>query len=342
MSQSIAERMQEELSEKLQDAFESVKNDKDRYYQENPLKIPDSSMIGSLISSCATLNAGISGGASLIPGPWGMVAVIPEIVLVTRNQIGLIYDIAAAHGKKEMMSKELLLGVFLSAMGASAGSLLVLHGGKLLVRRASLRVLQQLVAILGGKITQAALKSAISKWFPGVGAVAMAAWSNYMTRQIGKKAHEILRHPLVNDPETPDIQLIEPIEVEPTLALDAPAAAPEMLEFYKLQVLIGLAKIDGRISEEEERFLANALESDRLTADQKLELTSLMGSKASSTQGVQDIAASPEDAIGLLSAMTALAKRDSEFHITERLYIRQIGKLLGFSEIEIDEAIAVA
>lgn len=342
MSQSLTERMQSEITEKLQGAFASVMEDKNRYYQENPGKIPDPVMIGSLISACAAKNAAISASASLVPGPLGMLAVIPELVLVTRNQIGLIYDIGAAHGKQEMMSKELLLGVFLSGMGTSAGSLMVLHGGKYLVRRASLQVLQKVVAILGGKITQAALKSAISKWFPGVGAAAMAAWSNYMTRQIGKKAHEILRNPIENDPATPDIQLIEPIEYTPVVAECAAPATAEPLEFYKLQVLIGLARIDGRISEEEERFLVDALDTSSLGVDHKLRLTAMLTDKVVSTEGVQEISASPEDAIALLSSMTALAKRDDQFHITEKLYIRQVGKLLGFSEGDIDEAIATA
>lgn len=199
MEKSLSERMQDEVSEKLQGTFDSVIQSKNKHYQENPQDIPGEQMIDYLIKSVSLKNAAISGAASLIPGPWGMLAVVPELVLVIKNQIELIYDIGAAYGKRDVMTKELVLGIFISTMGSSAGSLFVLHGGKYFVKRASLQVFQRLIAILGGRVTQQAIKSAISKWLPGIGAAAMAAWTNYLTRQIGKKAKEILQHDIVLD-----------------------------------------------------------------------------------------------------------------------------------------------
>ena len=123
-----------------------------------------------------------------MPGPLGMLAVVPEIALIMRNQIAMIYDIAVAHGKEDAIEKELLASVFLAAMETSAGGLLVMHGSKVLVKRSSLRVFQKIVAILAGKMTQKALKAAISKWVPIVGAAFMAWLSNHLTRNIGRKA----------------------------------------------------------------------------------------------------------------------------------------------------------
>lgn len=165
MEQTLSEKMQAQITEKLEDAFETVVKERNDYYQNNPAKIPEKDAVSSLIGSTALTNSAISGGASLVPGPWGMLAVVPELILVIRNQIALIYDIAAANGKEDMMTKELAAMVFVSAMGTSAGGLLAVHGGKYLVKRASLQVFQRIVVILGGKITQQALKSAISKWF---------------------------------------------------------------------------------------------------------------------------------------------------------------------------------
>ena len=339
MEKSLTERMQGEISEKLEDAFEYVIRTKNDHYQKMPQEIPRFDQIDLLIQSSAIKNAAISGGASLIPGPWGMLAVVPELVLVTRNQIELIYDIAAAHGKKEMITRELLLGVFISAMGTGAGTVLVMQGGKYLVRRASLQVLQRLIALLGGKITQQAIKSAVSKWFPGVGALAMAAWTNYLTKQIGKKANEIMSHDIVNDPNTVDIELIKPIEMEAPADLQSDVST-EMLEYYKLQVLIGLIRIDGNISAEEEAYVTQALEHPGLTADQRLRLTAQLGGEPRALEGIEALAAAPDSAIALLSSMTALAKQDNSFHITEKLYIKQIGKLLGFSEEDVGEVVA--
>ena len=115
---SLSKKMEAQITEKLESAFESVVNQKNEFYQSNPEKIPEIGSVGKLISSAALTNSAVSGGASLIPGPYGMLAVIPEIILVTRNQISLIYDIAAAHGKKDLMTKELAAMVFVSALGA--------------------------------------------------------------------------------------------------------------------------------------------------------------------------------------------------------------------------------
>lgn len=79
-----------------------------------------------------------------------------------------------AYGKRDVLTKELIVGIFLTALGESAISVIVIKGSKVLVRRASLRVFQKIVALLGGRITQRALKASISKWAPGIGAGAMA------------------------------------------------------------------------------------------------------------------------------------------------------------------------
>jgi hypothetical protein len=55
--------------------------------------------------------------------------------------------------------------------------------------------------------------------------------------------------------------------------------------------------------------------------------------------GINIIAASPIDSISLVTDMIALAKVDNQFHITEKLYIKQIGKLLNFSDSDVNELI---
>lgn len=202
---------QSKITKGLESAFESVVKERNDYYQKNPEKIPEKKSEVALINSSAMANAAISGGSSLIPGPWGMVAVIPEVLLVTRNQIALIYDIAAANGKKDLMTKELALVVFASALGTGVGGLVFIHGGKVLIKRSSLQVLQKIIVALGGKITQTVLKSTISKWLPGVGAVAMAAWSRYMTKKVGEKAVEIFSSDLQFEDGITDIELVKKI-----------------------------------------------------------------------------------------------------------------------------------
>ncbi|GAA5081868.1 TerB family tellurite resistance protein [Lysobacter panacisoli] len=336
MEQSLTEQMQDKITAGLRDAFESVRVSRSEYYQANPDKIPNQAAIDALIRAAVTQNAAISGASSLAPGPWGMLAVVPELMLVIKKQVELIYDIGAAHGQKEMPT-ELLLGVFISAAGSSAGSLLVMHGGKVLVRRASLQVMQKMVALLGGRITQQALKSAVSKWLPGIGAAAMAAWTGYLTKQIGDKAREIFKHEIVNDPTTADIELIKPLELAEPAGEVTEDEAEDLLEFCKLQVLIDLAKIDGRLVEAEQRFIDDALESPELSAPQRERLRAALSGQSEALQGIDVVAARPDSAIALLSNMVALARKDEDFHVTEKLYIKKVGGLLGFSSAEIDD-----
>ena len=199
--------IEEKVTAGIEEAFDYVLKNRADYFSKNPAELQKNNDSSRIISSYTRNNAAISGGSSLIPGPWGMAAVVPELILVIRNQIQMIYDIGVAHGKQEKITKELLMGVMITAMGTSAGSLITIQGGKILVRRASLRAMQKLVAMLGGRITQQALKSAVSKWLPVVGAAAMAAWTGYMTRTIGKHANEIFQMEINDDPSTIDIEV---------------------------------------------------------------------------------------------------------------------------------------
>lgn len=341
MEKSLTDQIQDKVNDGLKDAFELVIKSRNAYYQEHPDKIPGPAAVDALIRACVTQNSVISGGASLIPGPWGMLAVVPELLVVIKNQIQLIYDIGAAYGRKEMISKELLLGIFINAAGTGAGSLLVVQGGKVLVRRASLQVMQKAVALLGGRITQQALKSAVSKWLPGVGAAAMAAWTGYLTNRIGEKARDIFaNHEIENDPDTLDIEPIQPVDVADATASADEQAADSLLEFCKLQILIDLAKIDGTVSDEERQYIEKALESPELSDAQKARLTAALEGKSEALQGIDAVKARPDSVIALLSNMMALAKKDGDLHVAEKLYIKKIGALLGFSESEIDEILS--
>lgn len=207
-SSEVYGAMQKNLSEKMEGAFESVIDSKKAIYLENPNKRPVHGGVEAIIKACAMENAAISGGASLVPGPWGMVAVVPEIAVVMRNQIAMVYDIGVANGKESSITKELLVAIVMSALGTGVSALVVMHGSKVLVKRSSLRVFQKVISILAGKVTQQALKSAISKWLPIVGAAFMAWLSGRMTQDIGRKANEIFQKEIeVSDAEISEIAL---------------------------------------------------------------------------------------------------------------------------------------
>jgi len=190
-SSEVYNAMHGKLEKGIEGAFESVISR--RKNQPKSLVAVGAGVtdIDALIARYARENATISGAAGLIPGPWGMVAVVPEIAAVIKNQIEMVYDIGVANGKQAQITKELLAGIVMSAIGTSASSLLVMHGSKVLVKRSSLRVFQKIVSMLAGKVTQQAVKASISKWLPIVGAAFMAWLSAHLTNKIGKLADEV-------------------------------------------------------------------------------------------------------------------------------------------------------
>lgn len=329
------QKLQIELAEKLMEAFDFVVADRSNYYENNPGKIPDANAVDAIVSSYSTKNMAISGGVSLIPGPWGMAAAIPEVALVIRNQLAMIYDIGMAYGRGQVLNKELLAGIFLSATGAGASALLVIKGGQVLVKRATLRFLQRIIMMLAGDVTQQMLKSMISKWVPIGGALFMAAWSNYTTRKIGRKAVEVLEHPIqVADEVIDDVSTVD----EPSETLTA--LEPSEYAILEIKALIGLLKADRKIKPQECGYIETLIEHVGIPADTKTELAKLMDSKGKVPVDFGIFAKDPDQSTGLLMDLIALAKRDGEFHVAEKIYIRKAAKLMGLSDDDVKEAMA--
>jgi len=340
-SNEVENTLQNKLAEKMMGVFDLVVSDRSGHFAKHPDEIPDKKSVPSIINSYSLTNAAISGGASLVPGPWGMVAVIPEIAAVIRNQLAMIYDVGMAYGKSKVLTKELLAGILITAMGASAGSLLIMQGSKVLVKRVALRVFQRIIAMLAGKVTQQALKSVISKWLPIVGPAAMAAWSNYLTRQVGKKAIEIFEKEIVISEEVVEEMPLETESVSVRTAAISRASTPNISpDMPKVQTLVNLMKVDGAINAEEREYVQTIIDNADLTESERADLTQAIDKSGKFVVDYSAFASSPDDAIGLLVDMVALAKRDGTFHITEKMFVKQVGKLAGFSDNDIDEIMA--
>jgi uncharacterized tellurite resistance protein B-like protein/uncharacterized protein (DUF697 family) len=340
-NKEVENTLQNKLAENMMGVFELVVSDRSGHFAKHPDEIPNKKSVQSIIDYYSVLNAAISGGAGLVPGPWGMLAVIPEIAAVIRNQLAMIYDVGMAYGKSKVLTKELLAGVLITALGSSAGSLLVMQGSKVLVKRVALRAFQKIIEMLAGKVLQQALKSAIGKWLPIVGAAALAVWSNYLTRQVGKKAIEIFEKEIVLSEEVIEEIPLETESVSVRTAAISLAATPGVSpDMPKVQTLVNLVKIDGTIKAEEREYAQTIIGNAGLTESEKADLTQAIDKSGKFVVDYSAFASSPDDAIGLLVDMVTLAKRDGTFHITEKMFVKQVGKLLGFLENDIDEIMA--
>lgn len=322
--------MSQKLSEGISDAITKVVGNREEYYKNNPP--PALSSVEVIIQSYSNKNAAISGGAGIIPGPLGMAAAVPEILLVTKNQIEMIYDIAKAHGHgHEKISKELMLGILFGAVGQGSTALFVIQGQKVMVKRVGARALQNVITLLGGKITQQAAKSMAAKWIPVAGAIAMAGWSKYSTKKIGEKAIDIFSNvEIIVEDDNASFDALEVQEKKEEISL----------EKTKIEILINLMKIDGKIDDEEVKLIERFLEQTDLSSDDKIELIGKLNDKSKIKIDYTPFKEDKEEALQLLIDLIALAKCDEQFHITEKMFIKEVSKNLGFDESDLAELMA--
>lgn len=333
-------KIQKELASKLMGLFDFVVSSRANHYRENPRDRPSRGEVSRLISNCGNMNAAISMGAGLIPGPWGMAAAVPEIAAVIRNQLVLIYDIGVAYGKSErILKKELLAGVFASALGSTGIGLLTMHGGKILVKRVSLRVFQRVVVMLAGRVSQQLLKRMIAKWLPVAGAVAMAAWSKYTTNMVGRKAREVfeLDIQLEGSETCEDDGEAEFAEGAPSEVARPSAVASLEIQVQKILTLMNMMKADGHIAEQELQFLKDTIAQYDFSPEQMESLRARLTTLTKDPVDYAAIRAYPDEALNLMVDLVALSKRDGHVHPAERMYARMVGETLGFQSQDITD-----
>lgn len=317
------DEMKTKLADKLAGLFDIVVQERAEHYKMNPSAHPTESDIESIVSHYANINMLIAAGSSLVPGPWGMLTAVPEIALIIKNQLKMIYDIGQAYGKGKIMNRDLLLSVFASGIGLGATSLAMMHGSKYIIKRASLRFFQKLVIMLAGRVSQQLIKSIVSKYLPVAGSIVMGAWARHSTQTIGKKAKQFLRS---------EIQM-ENVEV------DSADSEPKIgsLELEKIKSMINLMRADRINHELEKKFLLPLIESSDLAQSQKESLKADLEKNNSYSVDFSLFESHPDDKIMHIIDLVALSKADQEFHPAERMYIKSVAKFFSLSEEEIQE-----
>lgn len=315
------------ISEGIEKAVINVIQERSKHYLEN--EAPNKHELTSLINSYGYRNAAISGGCSLIPGPWGMAAAVPEIILVIQNQLKMVYDIGKAHGHDEKtLDTQLLLEIVLSGTGNAGLTTATIVGQKLILTRAGARTIQRIIALLGGKVTQKLIKSMASKWIPVVGAAAMATWSKYSTEKIGKRADEMFKMHIEYQENT--------TETEIAIAPITPIGQPE-LEFEKLKILINLIKIDGVCEKREMDHINILINNANIDDEKKNKLVDNLGTSLRFDIDYSVFMGQDDEILYLLIDAIGLAKIDTHFDASEKMFIKQIAKKLEFSETDLNE-----
>ncbi len=138
--------------------------------------------------------AGFKAGAmsatlALPPGPAGMLTVIPDLVKVWQIQQQMVSDVAACFGKSSQLNRQMMVYcLFRHGAAMLVRDVVARVGQRLIVKQASMRVIQQTLRKIGIHVTQKALGSTLSRWLPAVGPILIGGYSMMDTRMVGKTA----------------------------------------------------------------------------------------------------------------------------------------------------------
>jgi hypothetical protein len=145
-----------------------------------------------LAKKAALKAAGISGAAAVVPGPLGLLSLLPDIIGVWKVQSQMVADIAATYGKTATLTNEqMLYCLFRHMFSQGMRDVVVRMGERFLVRRASLQLLQKLASKIGIKITERAMGRAAARYLPIIGTAGVAVYAFYDTSQVAKTAIEV-------------------------------------------------------------------------------------------------------------------------------------------------------
>lgn len=145
-----------------------------------------------LARQAARATAGISGSAALVPGPLGVLTLLPDLYAVWKVQTQMVSDIAAVYGKTATLGREQMLYCLFRHMASHLlRDVVVRSGERYLVRRATLQLLQNLAGAIGLKLAQRTVTKAVARYAPVIGALGVGGYAYFDTMQVAKTATEL-------------------------------------------------------------------------------------------------------------------------------------------------------
>ncbi len=144
----------------------------------------------------------LSGSMALPPGFLGWLTVLPELYGVWKLQAQMVSDIASIYGKQRTLGREQMLYCLFKHVSAQLfRDVVVRVGERVVVREASLKVLQAIAQQVGVKVSQAVLGKSISRFVPLIGAVGVGAYAYFDTLQVAQNAVELFERDLIIEAE---------------------------------------------------------------------------------------------------------------------------------------------
>lgn len=159
----------------------------------------------SEIVRVAGLKAGVtSASLALPPGPMGMLTVIPDLIKVWQIQQQMVADVAACFGKSAQLNRQMMVYcLFRHGAAMLVRDVVARVGERVIVKQASLRVIQQTLRRIGVHVTQKAVSKTLSRWLPICGPILIGGYSLMDTRTIGKTAIDTFCREIEIEPDEP-------------------------------------------------------------------------------------------------------------------------------------------
>lgn len=333
---------------------------------KNPVDVLPQKLIDNLADSCINNHlikvSSISFFAG-IPGGLTMAATIPADManyfwhaLVLAQKLAYLYGIQNLCDENGIMTETtqemltLLLGVM---MGVSTANEVITNASRAIAVQTVKRLPQKaltktfwypfiksIAKALGIKLTKQSFAKAVGKIIPVVGGVFSMGLTAATFRPAAKRLQKKLReqmHDLHIDSD--DSMIVEDQEVEDVTGEEVPYKEPTFSPAETIILfLISLAKMNGGISDEQEKYLSVAIESSELSDDEQLELAQEMEGK---NQLKIDFTILKDDMVNsaiLLQKGSEILKLETKMSLAQKLYFKKIVKELGFSMDDIGEA----
>lgn len=145
-----------------------------------------------IIKEACWKTGALSGTLSLPPGPFGILSLLPELLLTFKLQGKLVKDIASIYGKESECKKEILLYCLFNDLNKEILKDVIQEvGWKVVVRPVSLKMYQNILEKLGLASLRVVAKKTSGRWVPLLGAIFSGGMTYLETKHVGERAMKI-------------------------------------------------------------------------------------------------------------------------------------------------------
>lgn len=267
--------------------------------------------VDQIVEAYAKKNMILAAASSIVPGPFGVLGSIPELLLNFNNQMSMIYDLGCAHGKEDMLTKDLLLDIPIMAFGGKV-DLAGLQDQAADLTGSPQEILMQKAQTLGEAMMQRTLKRSIVHFIPVAGPVLMGAWAKLATTRISKSSVKFLSgaYTAADQASPMDDAVLRKLQIE------------------KIKGLTNLIEANNEINENQIDLIGTIIENADLTDAEKEYYLDEALKTGSEFELDYELLRRYGEGDDLVMEMVVMARRGDAIDDLEARYIYQVGEAL--------------